>query len=61
MFTFNPGLASGEDGLEEGDESLDVRNLGQDPEDEENQIEVRRRMTRGGGVGSGSGHWRVEC
>lgn len=35
MFTFNPSLASGEDGLEEGDESLDVRTLGKDPEQEE--------------------------
>ncbi|MPC46334.1 hypothetical protein E2C01_040051 [Portunus trituberculatus] len=35
MFTFNPSLASGEDDLEEGDESLDVRNLGKDPEQEE--------------------------
>lgn len=41
MFTFNPNLAVGEDGLEEGEESLDVRNIGHDPEDEENQIEYK--------------------
>lgn len=40
MFTFNPDLAAGEEDLEEGDESFDVRNLSKDPEDEEQEIEV---------------------
>ena len=40
MFTFNPNLASGEDDLEEGDESVDVRNLDKDPEDVEEEIKV---------------------
>lgn len=40
MFTFNPNLAVGGDDLEEGDESLDVHNLGKDPEDDDQDYEV---------------------
>lgn len=52
MFTFNPNLASGEDNLEEGDESFDVRNLENDPEDgseEEMQIQVSNPVILGHG------------
>ncbi|XP_045598584.2 zinc finger CCCH domain-containing protein 15 homolog [Procambarus clarkii] len=42
MFTFNPNLATeGGDDIEEGDESFDVRNLGKDPEDDQQEIEYR--------------------
>ncbi|XP_068246203.1 zinc finger CCCH domain-containing protein 15 [Palaemon carinicauda] len=37
MFTFNPNLASGGDDLEEGDVSVDVRNLEKDPEEGEEE------------------------
>lgn len=53
MFTFNPNLASGEDNLDEGDESFDVRNLGKDLDDnneEEMQIEVSSPVILGSWV-----------
>ena len=40
MFTFNPNLADGGDDLEEGDESVDVSNLGKDPEGDEEEDEI---------------------